>query len=148
MSKPFYPVGAHVCRATGQSLGETRNGNVQFVLNFVVLGMPDPKNPDNYLSLAAVKQKPRSWYCVLNENTIGFAREELRSIGFEQSPGRLDPSDSKAHIFRDKLLDMYCTRDDADRERWRPSRPKSAGSRPAVSKDRVDKLDQLWGEKK
>jgi hypothetical protein len=75
VSKPFYPVGAHVCRATGQSLGETRNGNVQFVLNFVVLGMPDPKNPDNYLSLAAVKQKPRSWYCVLNENTIGFARK-------------------------------------------------------------------------
>jgi hypothetical protein len=145
MAGPYYAEGKYVCRVTGQELSTTSNDNLQFVLTFTVLGVPDPENPDNFLK--AERQSERHWYQVLNENTLKFALEALERIGFvNKTFSRLDPKTPGFHNFRDQVVDMYCKHEAQEgkpaRERWSPARP-PAKAPAAVKAEKLEELDRL-----
>lgn len=147
--KPYYQHGkTYVCRVTGQSLGMSSNHNVQFSLTFLVIGTPDPENPDNYLTER--KQYARTWYCTFTEKTMEWALEDLHALGFDgRDFGRLDLSHERAWNIRDQMIDMYCTHEPGkDREpveRWHVSRRKGGGEtkRQSVTADKLSELDQM-----
>lgn len=148
--KPVYAEGRYLCKITGQALGETSKGNVQFVMSFQVLGKIDPANPDNYFP--EQQQLERKTWRAITEGTIEYFLENLRSLGFTgDSFSQLDPKSPKHQSFKDLEVEMYCThgRDDKGQEREEWSIARSGG--PLVQQqapdEKVRQLDYAFGAK-
>lgn len=147
--KPFYPPGRYVCRIIGQGLGQTSKNNVQLVLSFIVLGTPDPNDPNKYVPVQS--QLERRFYRVLNDNTMPMALEDLRALGFEgTSFAQLDSKHPKAFSFKDLLIDMNCDHGinqntGEPREEWAIARSTPLVQEEATP-DKVRELDLVFGK--
>lgn len=146
--KPFYDADRYLVRITNQALGSTSKGNIQLVVSFLVLGKPDPANPENYFP--AKQQLERRFYRVINENTIEFVLEDLRALGFSgDSFAQLDPSSPNHFSFKDLELEMYCGhgRDDKGevREEWSIARGGGPLVKEAAPGEKVRQLDYAFG---
>lgn len=146
MAKPFYAVGAYVCEAISQALGETSSGNMQFVLRFKVLGTPDPANPENYMALP--QQFERTAYMVINANTIEFVMGQLEALGFDRESFRyLDPKTPGFQDFTGVVFDGWCKHDEYNgetKEKWNVSTKNGALEVKPVDAAKVRQLDALF----
>lgn len=147
MAKIFYETGRYLCRLGKHDMIEKASGP-QFTLRFEVLARYDNKN-----ELHDVTSYERTFYRVINENTVGFAIADLRSLGFDKPTfGALSPDDPNAFIFEGIEVDMWCGRDTYqgdEREKW--SVAKKAGGGGEIEGTRADKktlrnLDNLFGK--
>jgi len=147
MASPFYEVGRYACRLGQHAMVEKEKGP-QLVLRFKVLG-----RYDNMGQVHDVRSYERTYYRVFNENTINFAIEDLKALGFAAPKfSSLDPEDSDPFSFDGIECDMWCShkedRNGDKQESWGPA--KQAGSSEIEGK-RVDRsalrrLDNLFGK--
>jgi hypothetical protein len=144
--KPFYAKGVYVCQGISQALGETSNGNTQFVLRFKVLGAVDPDNADNYIP--AEEQYERTYYRVINEKTIDYAIEDLKALGFDRESFKfLDPNTPGFQNFAGQVFNMFCkhtTYQGEPREEWGVARKGGALEVKPVEAAKVRQLDSLF----
>lgn len=143
---PYYEVGRYVCRLGQHAMVEKEKGP-QLVLRFKVLG-----RYDNMGQVHEVNSYERTYYRVFNENTISFAIEDLKALGFAAPKfSSLDPEDSDPFNFDGIECDMWCShkpnRDGDMQEVWSPA--KQGGSTEIegkrVEKSALRKLDNLFG---
>lgn len=148
--RPQHDEGKYVVEIIDQGMGVTTNGNVQFVLKFKVLGKVDPANPNNYFKNEV--QSERAMYRVINENTIDFALDELRVLGFEGSSfSQLDPKDSKHVSFVGHQVDMQCQHkadlNNQPKEEWSVFRGGGVLIRQEASPEQLRQLDYLFSKR-
>jgi hypothetical protein len=137
----YYAEGTYVCRIKSQEMSTTKNGNLQLMIAFTVLGTPDPENPENYLK--NVGENTRRVWLVFTEKTMEFCLEHLATLGwFGESLSELDPANAGFHSFRDRVADFYCKHEERNgipSERW------FVGRKPvkAARQEKVRELDAL-----
>jgi hypothetical protein len=146
--KPFYEPRKYWVKVTGQGLGQTSKGNIQFVLSFTVLGAVNPDNPDEYLEEKA--QLERRYWRVLNERTIDWGTEDLKTLGFAgDSFAQLDPKHPRHWSLKDQMVMMFCnhTTDQNGelREEWSIARTGPLVQEEAAV-DKVRQLDALFAK--
>jgi len=156
---PTYEPGRYWGRITRQQLGQTSNGNPQFVLSFLIVGKVNPADPEGDL-LAVPQQYERSVYRVITEKTTEYLLQDLEVLGFTgESFAALDENNSDCCDLRGTELAFTCTHEFRQaqdetgkwvntkdvRERWSIARD-STGPKvePLTAKD-VKKLDAMFG---
>ena len=148
---PAYEVGRYYGRVTRQAMGETSNGNAQFVLSFLILGKVNLADPGG--ELLACPQGERSIYRAITENTIDFVMDDLRALGYTKPSFKyLDPETPGFVDFTGKELEFFCSHeaDNRDgrsgelREKWGIARAKSQVKPLDAKKARG--LDALFGK--
>jgi hypothetical protein len=143
----LYDPGLYRVRIENQQLGETTNGNPQFVLTFTPLGEHDLK--DN--TLLACPSLPRSAFMTITDNTVDFVLETLRHLGFQgTSFAQLDPSTEAFHDFKGIECDAYCKHEEYDgktKEKWNISRGKGSVNVKPLEKKSIRALDAKFGKK-
>lgn len=146
-SGPFYEVGRYRARLGGHAVVEKPAGP-QLVLKFRILGVYD--NTGQVVDCTGYE---RTFYRVMNDNTMKFAVDELKALGFSAAKfADLDPSSEDAFSFDGLEVDMWCShRPDKDgnvRENWAPA--KQGGSSEIegkrVEKSALRKLDSMFGK--
>lgn len=149
---PKYDVGRYEVEVTSQGFQKASTGNMQFILQFKVLGSVDPADPNTLLSVAPGERK---YYKTITENTVDWLMEDLKAIGVEglTSWSQLDPN-IRPEGFIDligKKTDMMCGsrngQDGKSYEDWTIAREGSAG-KPIDNADKKDvqALDRLFGK--
>lgn len=141
----YYDVGLYLGQVTAQAMGETKNGNTQFVLTFNVLGKIDQTEPDK---LIQCEQYQRSVFMVFTEKTIDFLLEQLQSIGFHKpSFSFLDPSRPDHQSFVGQEIEFWCKHSEWEgkvSEKWSIS---NGGGMKPVQPAAIRKLDAMYGAK-
>lgn len=146
--KSLTPNGNYWVKITGQGLGQTSTGNIQMVLEFQPLGLVNPQNREEYLVDESLQNITRRFYRVLNENTMPFATEELKVMGFKgDSFEQIDPRHPRHWSFKDQLVMMYCQQGTnhkgEPREEWNIARS-SPMVREEAPKDKLRSLDAMF----
>lgn len=139
----FFAEGVYVCRIKSQELSTSSNGNLQLMISFAVLGVPDPANADNYLRVehGRFEQTRRLWL-TFTDKSMEFALEHLSALGWHgESVMELDARKAGFHSFRDQVVDLYCKHEGEApvRERWQVSVRKPN----AIREEKVKEVDQL-----
>lgn len=144
----YYDVGLYLGQVTAQAMGETKNGNTQFVLTFNVLGKIDQTEPDK---LIQCKQGQRSVFMVFTEKTIEFLVEQLQSIGFHKpSFSFLDPSRPDHQSFIGQEIEVWCAHKEYEgnpREQWSISNGGGGLNLKPAQPASIRKLDAMFGAK-
>lgn len=125
------------------SLGETKTGKPQIVYEFITESILDSSG--EFLDCPNVT---RTLFRVLTENTIDFAVEELRRLGYDREGfDDIDPESPNAFDFEgieitvEMKLEEY---EDRDRERWQFT-SKRVGKK--LEQLGVSKLNAMFGNK-
>ncbi|MDE2103417.1 MAG: hypothetical protein KGL39_39615 [Patescibacteria group bacterium] len=147
---PKYEVGRYEVEVSGQGFQKASTGNMQFVLQFKVLGKVDPNDPNTLLS---VMPGERKYYKAITENTIEWLLEDLKALGVEglTSWSQLDPNVEGSIDLTGRKVDMLCGskngNDGKSYEDWSIAREGGAGKpiEHAASSD-VKALDRLFGK--
>lgn len=139
-SGPFYKPGRYTVTFTGeQGFSETKNGNMQFFVEFEVTHIAAGDEWDE-----VTQPYRRSFYRVINANTAEYAAKDLRALGFTgESFRELDPRTANPHIFEGQAV-MICNHESWDgdiKEKW--SLLYEGGARKAVDMIDVKQLKQL-----
>ena len=145
--KPFYAPGRYVCRVEKHDIGTTSKGNVQLVVQFRVIGRPNPDDPEQYYHEKT--QLERRYYRVLNENTIEWATEDLKALGFRgDSFEQLSPNHPQAWSFEGVELDMFCNHESDQkgelREVWFIARTGGSLVQEAADVSKIRELDYVF----
>lgn len=150
MSAPHYAKGRYVCEILNQGLGKAGTGNPQLVLQFKVLGTPDPKDPGAYIVDA--HQYERTYYKTITEKTIDYLIEDLKALGVTiQSLRQLDPSTQGFVDLRGKVADFFCNHEPPQdgngmREKWGVARMASEFKVEPLESTKMRELDALFGK--
>lgn len=142
---PFYAEGTYVGEVISTAMTVAKTGTPQFAVRFKVLGHPDPKNPENYLT--DVQQFERTMYRPITEKTIDYVSEDLQTMGFTGSSfSDLEKTDE----FNGKLFDFYCKhevgQDQQRREKWSLSRGPAEFNPDPLPPAEIRKLDAMFGK--
>lgn len=144
----YYDVGLYLGQVTSQAMGETKNGNTQFVLTFNVLGKIDQTEPDK---LIQCKPGQRSCFMVFTEKTIDFLLEQLQSIGFHKpSFSFLDPSRPDHQSFVGQEIEFWCKHSEYEgkwSEKWSISNGGGGLNLTPAKPAAIRKLDALFEKK-
>jgi hypothetical protein len=144
-----YAEGKYVCEILKQGIGETKTGKPQFVLNFKVLGTPDPADPEHYIVVNP--QYTRTYYRVITDKTIDFLKEDLQALGFNKGSFKfLDPSTPDFQDFTGAVVDMYCkhgeNQDKQPKEDWGLARAAREFQVKPLEAKKMRDLDNLFGK--
>ena len=137
------PAGIYKAHVQKVSLGEAKTGNPQITYEFILDSMLQSDG-----EFAECPHVPRTIYRVLTENTIDFAVEELRRMGYDRAGfDDLDPDSPNAFDFDGVEITVelkYEMYNDRERERWQFTR-KGAGKKLEAAG--VSKLNAMFGAK-
>jgi hypothetical protein len=143
-----YQEGRYLCQGIGQGFNETANRNTQFLLKFKVLAMA------NGLGVFedCEKQYDRTMYQVINANTIPFAVEAFRRLGFMGGSFQmLAPEVEGFHDFANQEFEMWCSHSSyqgKDKENWSVAKGERGAfkiEKPLENK-KLRALDNLFGK--
>jgi hypothetical protein len=144
----FYSEGRYLCQGIGQGFNETANGNTQFLLNFKVLAMANELG----IFVDCEKQYDRTMYQVINGNTIPFAVDALRRLGFTGASFQmLSPDVEGFHDFANQEFEMWCSHSSyngKDKENWSVAKGERGAfkiEKPLENK-KLRALDNLFGQ--
>lgn len=143
----FYEPGIYRCHVTRQALSQSKNGNPQFVLSFMIKEQVSVKDPD--ITREVATQYERSIWMTITKKTADFVTDDLARLGFQgASFGGLDPDTPGFHDFTGFVLDAECYHDTWDgqvREKWRL--PNTGGMEfEPLEQSAVRKLDAMFGK--
>lgn len=143
----FYEPGIYRCNVTRQALSQSKNGNPQFILTFMIKEQVSVKDPG--ITREVPTQYERSIWMTITEKTADFVTDDLARLGFVGvSFGGLDPETPDFHDFTGLVLDVECYHDTWDgqvREKWRLVREGGMEFDP-LEKSAVRKLDAMFGK--
>jgi len=145
--------GKYLCRVTRQALGETKNGNPQFVLSFDPMGMVDSRNPEG--DLIACPNYERSVFRSITKKTVDWVLDEVKHLcelagikeslsGFEY----LDPNTSGFFDFTGVEFEATCSHETWEgktREKWSIWTGGSMEVTP-LDNSKARKLNSLYGK--
>lgn len=147
-SGPFYKQGKYAVSFTGeQGFSETQNGNTQFFLRFEVthVAMGEEWEPVSH-------SYSRTYYRVINANTVEFAVTDLKAMGFTGDSFKvLDPRWPQPFIFEGQAV-MICNHESwgngAPKEVWSPFRENGASAKAVdlIDSKKLKQLDMLFGK--
>jgi hypothetical protein len=104
---PQFAIGRYWGKVTHQRLGETSTGNYQLILSFQILGMVNLSDPEG--DLLSCPQGERSFYRVLTESTIDFAKQDMNSLGWYGSKwSQFDEENTECFSIIGKEYAFYC----------------------------------------
>lgn len=150
---PAYEVGRYYGRVTRQAMGETSNGNAQFVLSFLILGKVNLADPGG--DLLTCPQGERSVFRTITDKTIDYVIEDLKALGYTKPSFKyLDPGTPGFEDFTGKELEFFCdhkldNRDDHQgelREQWGIARASSGPKVNPLDAKKARGLDALFGK--
>ncbi len=144
---PFYQMGRYYGRITHQKIGETKKGDPQLILQFVVIGKVNPTDVDGTTMLPVEAEFERTIFRTINDNTIDWLMQDLDTLGWYGQHWRDFDEGSSAfvsivgteHVFR-------CDHDEYEgtiREKW-----SVAGDGLVVkplADDKAKQLEALFG---
>ena len=145
--------GRYWCRVEEQFLGESSNGNPQFILKFGVVGKINPADQQGEL-LECPRGKGRSIYKAITKATIDWFKRDLKYLceqgklstkfrGFEY----LDPNQPGYTDFTNTEFEAYCdheTYQGKTREKWNIASG-GADVKPIEEKN-LRKLNAMFGK--
>jgi len=144
---PYYEPGRYWGTITSQQLGESSNGNPQFILRFEVLGKINLADPEGEL-VAVTQNLERTIYRAITDNSIDWILQDLEQLGFTgASFAELDPGNEVFQDFSGQEIPIRCEHDTYQgtvREKW------SIGVAPSAAKPlepkAIRQLDSMFGK--
>ena len=144
---PFYQIGRYFGRVTHQKVGETKKGDAQLILQFVVIGKVNPTDVDGTTMLPVEAEFERTIFRTINDNTIDWIMQDLDTLGwygqhwrdFDESSSAFVSMVGSEHVFRCD----HDTYEGTTREKW-----SVAGDGMVVkplADDKAKQLEVLFG---
>ena len=120
-SGPFYAPGRYWGRITHQKVGETKKGDAQLILQFLVRGRINPADPEGEL-LPVAGELERTIFRTINDNTIDWIVQDLDTLGwygqhwrdFDEGSSAFVSIVGSEHVFRCD----HDTYEGTTREKW------------------------------
>lgn len=145
-----YEVGKYEVEITGQGFSKAKSsGNLQFVLQFRILGKLDPNDPE---ALIDCMPGERKYYKAITENTVQWLMDDLKALGVEglESWLQLDPEAGHERFIdlTGRKVDMSCKigADSKSYEDWAFASGGTAKPIERADKKDVKALDRLFGQ--
>ena len=119
---PFYQIGRYFGRVTHQKVGETKKGDAQLILQFVVIGKVNPTDVDGTTMLPVEAEFERTTFRTINDNTIDWIMQDLDTLGwygqhwrdFDEGSSAFVSIVGSEHVFRCD----HDTYEGTTREKW------------------------------
>jgi hypothetical protein len=144
----YYDEGPYWGKIIRQAMGETRNGNPQFVLTFEVVGKVDPTDPTG--ELISCKKYERSVFRVITEKTMPYFVEDLEVLEFTKPSFKfLDPNVDGFVDFSGREMEFYCSHKEYEgqlREQWGISGQQKQMEIKPLEPKKLRDLDNLYGK--
>jgi hypothetical protein len=120
-SGPFYAPGRYWGRITHQKVGETKKGDAQLILQFLVRGRINPADPEGEL-LPVAGELERTIFRTINDNTIDWIVQDFDTLGwygqhwrdFDEGSSAFVSIVGSEHVFRCD----HDTYEGTTREKW------------------------------
>lgn len=140
-TQQIYPEGEYQARITAWGFSNTRNGNQQFFLCFLLLKRLDPADPD--ATVPCVSRERTAFRSLLSEQAAGWLLSDLRSIGFTGTTfSALDATSDDAVDLSGRIIKVRCRHREYQgelRESWEIVRSASAN----LDRLRLDQVREL-----
>ena len=102
----MYDPGQYWGKVTSHKMGKAKTGTPQFILQFELIGIMDPKNPDGELHYCPVAE--RTVFRAITEKTIEWVLKDLELLGFTGDSFRLLDMDEGSFNCIGQELAFYC----------------------------------------
>lgn len=151
MTKPFYPCGRYYGEITHQKLAETKTGNPQLVVSFLVKGGINPADPDGDL-IAVAASYERTVFRVITDKTLQYAMEDLDALKWPgENWAQFDENASDCLDIRGQGAVFQCNHEPHYQtgelqERWSVGRNSTGPPVKPLDEKGARKLDALFGK--